>query len=230
MKRLRKQLPTRRRRALKRLAVLLILVVFLSVFHLYAFLPGQAVWLSEEKCNTGPTEVVFRQWLPRCRAVKGTKPQLMYLSVKGDTALLTLTSYELRIAQTGWNPTLMQNYDCAAGAALSGDAAFLYEGREVVGFLRIGDPTVTEVEVSFQALQEWQENTHTWKRTEVAALRTTAAEWTERDGYRYALLAADIQEWPENTAFGAAYLRVAAYDKEGRLRAEYDSYDETWPW
>lgn len=102
------------------------------------------------------------------------------------------------------------------------------DGHWVYGFLRIGDPTVTEVEVSLQGLTEWQQEEQTWERKEVARLRTTAEDWTEKDGYRYALVWADVREYSGDIYYGSVYFHATAYDAAGTMAAEYDSYDAEW--
>lgn len=226
MKHRKKRLPTRRKRALGRLALLLALAAFLSVFRLYAFLPAQALRLVEEELNTGSTEVIRRQWVPRSAANEQAGPWLVYLSNKGDTVVLCGLRFRFL---TGWQPAFMEDHDCAPEAALSGQ--YCYNGTKgwAVGFLRIGDPSVTEVSVSFQTpTTEWEDSQARWKRTEVVSLRTRAAEWTEKDGFRYALVTADIREWPAGALYGPADLRATAYDAAGNVVAEYDTDDETW--
>lgn len=226
MKHRKKRLPTRRKRALGRAALLLALAAFLSVFRLYAFLPAQALRLAEEELNTGSTEVIRRQGVPRSAANEKAGPWLVYLSGKGDTVLLCGLRFR---PLTGWQTVFMEDHDCAPGAALSGQ--YCYNGTKgwAVGFLRIGDPSVTEVAVSFQTpTTEWDDSQEQWKRTEVASLRTGAAEWTEKDGFRYALVTADIREWPAGGLYGLADLHATAYDAAGNVVAEYDSDSETW--
>lgn len=115
MKHRNKQLPTRKRRALRRVALLAALAAVLSVFRLYAFLPIQALRMVEEDHNTGPTGVIRRQLCP-APTVRDWGPQLMYLSSRDDTVLLTGLDFSLL---RGWREDFLTlPYDCGEGGPL----------------------------------------------------------------------------------------------------------------
>ena len=215
-RRCKKRLPTRRGRALRRIAVLAAVLAYLTVFRLYAFLPVQARYESEERANTGRTELVIWQEDDGSR---------LELSVKGDTLLLTRMDFQL---WRGWDADRSRAWDCPPEEPVAGKAWTEYgeETEPVYLVVRISDPAVQTLELSIQhRVLQWEEPE---ERREVLHLRSSAEEWVMWDGCRY-LLAAPRVEVPRDVVWADPYLVITALDQAGNVTATYDSYEaEMW--
>ena len=205
-----KKLPTRKRQALRRLALLAVLAVLLSALHLYNFLPSQALYELEERANTGRTGVVMRQWAAPNTGLE-LLPRLMLLSEKDGVNLLTVMRFSLLL---GWTPDTYAAEDCDPEARLWGglcEADLLGTENRVGVFLRIMDPKITTVEIKVKDQTDVVEMT----------LQTEAASWTEMDdGTRYWCAAVWIPAGNIHTVMTAT-----GYDADGSVAAEFDSYE-----
>lgn len=222
-----KDLPSRRKTAVRWGIILAVLVCFTSVCRLYLFLPVQARLLAEEASNTGRTDLICREW-----HTDGDGERLLIsLSRKGDTVLLSGASCHLL---TGWIPEFDYAYDCR-DADLSGSVTLEGAGSLATGFLRIGDPAIETVTVSVMALGKEREESGERIRVEIARLTTTQDAWTGTDDGRYALFTMDVEDaiGTKNALYGPLYLQARAFDCSGAVAAEYDSYavqQDNWPW
>lgn len=227
MRRHKKNLPTRRKTAVRWGIILAVLVCFTSVFRLYLFLPVQARFLAEEASNTGRTDLVCREW-----HTDGDGQRLLIsLSRKGDTVLLSGTSFHLL---TGWVPEFDYAYDCR-NADLSGSVTLEGTGFLAKGFLLVGDPAIETVTVSVRALGKERDENGERTRVEIARLTTTQDAWTGTDDGRYILFTVDVEDviGTKDALYGPLYLWAQAFDSSGTVVAEYDSYavqQDNWPW
>lgn len=227
MRRHKKRLLTRRKRAARWGLLLAALVCFTSVFRLYTYLPFQARCLAEEASNTGPTDLVCREWYTGSDGGR----ILVSMSRKDHTVLLSGASFHLL---SGWRQQFDYACDCH-DPVLSGSVTLEGTGYLAKGFLRMGDPAIETVSVSIWAPGEWQEESGERARLELTRLTTTKDAWTVQDGYRYALLMTDVEEAmrTEDALYGPIYLHATAYDGSGAVAAEYDSFADQeahWPW
>ena len=224
MKRNIKKLPTRRRKALTRLGWILGIVAFLSVFRLYYFLPSQALYEAEERQNLGRTEVVI---LEKGLDLEFTTASRMYLSVWEDTVLLTGMRFR---PLTGWDSGPVVCRDLPAEEPVSGYAWTPYgvEGRSfALGYVCVDDPAITAADIRLQGVRAWDSQKGEWTREDVFRIQSEASEWTESGGRRYLLLNREV-EWPEELEWGPFYMVVTAFDAQGNVVAEYDSYWADW--
>lgn len=216
-----KRMPGRRRRALNWLALLLVLTAALGIFDRFAFLPAQALYQSEEWFHTGRTEVVQKKLAVKTAQKTTLFPQVVYLSERDDTVLLTAMTFG---AVSGWQrSTGTTAAEIPAGAELYGRVVIGGSIGRTYGFLRVSDPAVTAVEVQLQ------EEGASGQMETSASFRTEASAWTERDENRYFLFVhGDIPGWlaSQDPHLGEVYLRLTALGAGGEVLAEYDEWEE----
>lgn len=197
-------LPSRKRTALRRIAIAAAAVFCVNFFmHIGLLLPIQAIWQLEEREGARHTSVVTRDWAPEIH-----KTHLVYLTENDDTTLFG-SAY---LTVCGWMAGFSVALDCS-------EEAPLYAGRSYMGrddgevwyfFGRVDDPAIETVEVSLRS-EEWNETTRTPSYREIR--RLVAEDFLEKDGRRYFLLR-DSGEW--DSGFGSSPRPVAiGYDGAG---------------
>ena len=204
-------LPSRKRTALRRIAIAAAAVFCVNFFmHIGLLLPIQAIWQLEEREGARHTSVVARDWAPEIH-----KTHLVYLTENDDTTLFG-SAY---LTVCGWMAGFSVALDCSEEAPLY--AGRFYMGREDRNiwyfFGRVDDPAIETVEVSLRS-EEWSETTRTPFYLEIR--RLTAENFLEKDGRRYFLLR-DSGEW--DRGFGSSPQPVAiGYDSAGGEVARVD--------
>lgn len=170
----RKKLPTRRRRALRRVGwALLLLLAVNHFFQVGYLLPGQAVRDEEEREGTGRTWTVESRWIPVLHPT-----QRFYLRENENAVLLGNTYF----SPFGWQTTMGCALDCsepepvyAACHSMSRDG----KPTLLCYFGRIDDPAIETVVVSIQEVtyDQGQET-----RRELRRLTAERSEFFTRDG------------------------------------------------
>ncbi len=207
----RMHLPSRKRTALRRIAIAAAAVFCVNFFmHIGLLLPIQAIWQLEEREGARHTSVVTRDWAPEIH-----KTHLVYLTENDETTLFGsayLTVY-------GWMAGFSVALDCS-------EEAPLYAGRSYMGrddgnvwyfFGRVDDPAIETVEVSLRS-EEWNETTRTPSYREIR--RLTTEDFLEKDGRRYFLLR-DDGEW-DNETCSSPQPAAIGYDRFGNEVARVD--------
>jgi len=181
MKRRNKRTPmlTRKRSALKHLAVALIIMILMNHFMLIGLLlPRQAYHKLEERAGVGWTRVVSRDWEPELYLT-----HISYLSGSEDATVfgsVNLTMY-------GWFPQFVTALDCTKDAPLYSGYNLMYRDDEKVWYFfgRVDDPDIETVAVSL-CKEEYDSMSHAYVGEEVR--RLTQEELLEKDGRRYFML------------------------------------------
>lgn len=183
MKKTKVSLPSRRKKALRRILIMAAaLFVVNGLQHIGLLLPRQAVCELEQRAGTGHTAVVARDWARPLR-----KTQLVYLSENEKALMLSDTYFTLY----GWMPGFSDEVDCTAEAPLH--AGWRTMGRDGGATLwyfygRVDDPAVTRVDVMLRK-QAYDEQSRAYPGDVVAEIGTE--DFFEKGGYRYFLLRLD---------------------------------------
>lgn len=204
-------LPSRKRTALRRIAIAAAAVFCVNFFmHIGLLLPIQAIWQLEEREGARHTSVVTRDWAPEIH-----KTHLVYLTENDDTTLFG-SAY---LTVCGWMAGFSVALDCSETAPLYAGRSYMSRDDGAVWYFfgRVDDPAIETVEVSLCA-EEYDSESHAYTSREVR--RLTTEDFLEKDGRRYFLLR-DSGEW--DSGFGSSPRPVAiGYDGAGGEVARVD--------
>ena len=214
----RKRLLTRRRAALRHIALCLTLMLLIQhVMHLGLLLPIQTVRQQEERAGIRHTRVVERRWTPEVQ-----RTNLAFLTENDQATLFSschLTLY-------GWMANFHVAVDCTGEEPLYGGFAFQYgdEERAWYGFGRVDDPEIQRVELSLQS-QMWDSAAQSYYMEEVRRLTDIPLE--EQSGRRY-FLVKDSGEW-DSEKYSTPQVVVIGYDSHGNelFRTEIEDWIAT---
>ena len=204
-------LPSRKRVALRRIAIAAAVIFCVNFFmHIGLLLPIQAIRQLEEREGARHTSVVTRDWAPEIH-----KTHLVYLTENDETTLFGSTYLSIY----GWFAGFSVALDCTEEAPLYAGRSYMSrdDGKVWYFFGRVDDPAIETVTVSLCA-EEYDSESHAYTGREVR--RLTTAELTEKDGRRYFLLR-DSGEWDND--IGSSPRPVAiGYDSDGNEVARMD--------
>lgn len=209
---------TRKGKALRRTAVLILLLVILTqVFHL-SLLPANAKHLAEQNFNCGRTETVQWHHSPK----KGLQTSLFCFSENDNVMLFTQSRWNLLYGWLGNGYTVI---DCSEPKPLYvADYSFKRTEEDAYAFFtfgRVEDPRIAAVEILLEEVDPT-----TWDRTELARYTTERSEWKEQNGRAFFLTDFDGTEgWP---IYVEAF--ATALDSEGRELLRYDLQGQSWSW
>ena len=204
-------LPSRKRVALRRIAIAAVVIFCVNFFmHIGLLLPIQSIWQLEEREGARHTSVVTRDWAPEVH-----RTHLVYLTENDDTTLFGSTYLTIY----GWMAGFSVALDCTEEALLYAGRSYMSrdDGEVWYFFGRVDDPAIETVAVSLQS-EDWDAEAQTFNRREVRSL--TAAELLEKDGRRYFLLR-DGGEWDSDTCSSPRPV-VIGYDSAGSEVARVD--------
>ena len=204
-------LPSRKRVALRRIAIAAAVIFCVNFFmHIGLLLPIQAIWQLEEREGARHTSVVTRDWAPEVH-----RAHLVYLTENDDTTLFGSTYLTIY----GWMAGFSVALDCTEEAPLYAGRSYMSrdDGKVWYFFGRVDDPAIETVAVSLQS-EDWDEETQIFIRREVRSL--TTAELLEKDGRRYFLLR-DGGELDSDTCSSPRPV-VIGYDSAGSEVARVD--------
>ncbi len=196
------ELPTRRRSALRRLAMAAVLLALANgVLHVGYLLPVQALRDIEERQGTGKTAVVTGQW-----GKELYKAHRMYLSAGENVTMLS----DVHLSPLGWTSGFGTAVDCTDEAAVhAGWTEMTWQDQETVLYVfgRVDDPDVVRVRAGIQ-------------RTAEGAARYVLETETflEQGGYRYFLLRKYPAGWN-------GHVSLTAYDEAGGVLFHTDGLD-----
>lgn len=194
-----KKVPSRKRRAIRRLLTALIVVILANqVFHTAYFLPVQVLRMQEELLGVGRTAVIQRQWEPRVADAHGT--YTVYFA--GNEHVTLLKGVQLSFLQ-GWTGDLIRVLDCSREAPLyAGQFWKSYRDGSAVGYLfgRVDDPAIQTVTIS-----DGQQ-----------MLTIPREDFIEQDGRTYFLM----RDQDELRFVKNRYRSAQAWDRSGTLIAE----------
>lgn len=196
----RKQLPTRRRRALRWLAALVVLVLGCHLLGTYCLTPERVLRKLEQRRHTGETEFLWRDDAPM-----GMEKGSLRLSGSDHAAILCLYRFYWN---GGWRAG---STDYAERRADQPFSAAHYQGWGKVDripandidyhyvFGAVEDPAITELIIEFDAIEGGHDQT----------ARLTAADWIlNEDGDRFFLCALE----PEVGNYSRACSVVGVYE------------------
>jgi len=182
---MREKLPTRKRVALRRMAVAAVVLFIVNYFmHLGLLLPRQAIHEVEERNGTGWTRTVERVWTPEIH-----KTHLAYLSQNEHVTMLS-TAY---FSPLGWMPGFGNALDCSDGEPLYAGYTYMNRDDRTAWFFfgRVDDLEIKEVEILLCA-EDYDSMSHAYISREVRCI--TDVEILEQNGRRY-FLAKDSGDW-----------------------------------
>lgn len=195
-----KPIETRKHKALRRTAILIFLLTYMTVADGYKVLPFQAVRYMEETYNLERTEIVSR--LPPPREMK-LFPAMFYLSGNENALLLSGVRFHLLY---GWLDVGGSPLDCSKNAPIHVGAWLTHrwssatkdDPRADYLFGRVDDPAAAEVRVRLC----WREYTDDRQEYYIDQVITiSAADMREKDGARYFV----VPFAPEERAFREAH-------------------------
>ena len=204
-------LPSRKRVALRRIAIAAVVIFCVNFFmHIGLLLPIQSIWQLEEREGARHTSVVTRDWAPEVH-----RAHLVYLTENDDTSLFGSTYLSIY----GWMAGFSVALDCTGEAPLYAGRSYMSrdDGKVWYFFGRVDAPAIETVTVSLQS-EDWDAEAQTFNRREVRSL--TTAELLEKDGRRYFLLR-DGGEWDSDTCSSPRPV-VIGYDSAGSEVARVD--------
>lgn len=205
----RKRLPSRKRRALRRLAWALAALMLANHLGIGYLLPSQAIGAEEERQGTGRTWTVEHRWVPELY-----RTHRFYLRENEDAVLLGDTYFSL----LGWEPLFGCALDCTQEAPVY--AALHHIGRDgkvlECYFGRIDDPAIETVGIS---IQEVTYNQGREVRTELRRLTAGREDLLARDGRTFFWL---IEAAPELETERATRPVLIAYDGDGTVVTEFE--------
>ncbi len=215
----RKTLPTRRRRALRRL-VLAAAVLLLSnhLLGVGLLLPVQAVRQVEERQGAPHGAVLDRLWTPEIH-----RTHLVYLTASEKT----VTIADTYLSVYGWIGGFGWSLDCTTGEPLYAGEMTMYrderEGTVCCYYGRVDDPTIETVTISERG-ELYDETTKTAYWEEAARLTAEPEDFLERKGYRCFLLSHIITDWPYDSG---RHAWATGYDAAGNVVAEFEIQEGT---
>ena len=218
----RNKCPDRRRKALRRCALLAAILLFLSVTRLYTPLPGMAIAEAADVCDVENPEVV--DWF-----YDGTLPITrfsLHALVDGERSMM-LTAVSFNPLAGGW-------YYRAFSEAEAWDGSGLYAGvyqhgqdDKAVGYLfgRIDDPEIVTVELTetVQAVLAPESGLHP---DDEVTLPVTLKDVPifERSGTRYLLTEIELRE----QSYFTRGFQLTGYDKDGNAVATIEPHWRYW--
>jgi len=222
MKYRKKRLSTRKRRALRRVLILLALVIASWALGSYGYLPSDSLREMEEMQGIGRTEMLRRIWSP---ATDGWN-RMVYLSANENAVMLSGCFWN---PFEGWTGSTYSIIDCSAEEvpvhscvhleSNSGEGEKMTTMVPVRTFGRVDDPAVEVIEMRLWMTRVGEE------RRQIAVQRSERKDWLELNGRTYFLMQTDRLEW-EGPVFFEPMLR--ALDANGNVVTEYEVY--TWAW
>lgn len=202
---------TRKRLALRRLTMLLILLVVVSwLFPIINLTPRQAIRRGEERSGVHNTSVVTREML-----WDAPRSILVYLTANDHGVVFGLT----RLSVLGWEVFPGMEMSCDGGQAVYAQQHLISfqdtENSDIRCFFgRVDDPDIERLEVSLRRVSVWGKDGHPAEWEELALIQMDEESWHEQDGRRYFLLMA-----PKVDLEGKANVEcfLQGYDGRGEL-------------
>ncbi|QNL45322.1 hypothetical protein H8790_04715 [Oscillibacter hominis] len=143
------ELP-RRKKALRRTAAALALLVFMILTNLYGFLPIQALRNQEDLSGVRRTEILRRDYLPQVHPFS-----LFYLSCNKDVVMLTSMRWNLL---GGWYPVYAPVLDCdGSEPVVSGTYGVTYSDSDqyiLYVFGCVNNPDIASLQLSVTDLSQ----------------------------------------------------------------------------
>ena len=212
---------TRKQKALRRLALLLIMMVFASAAGLYGFFPAQGRLYNEETHHTGRTQLVQRLYDP---SIKATKMALFDLTKNKNVTMLHCVRWHPLV---GWMDSSAAVIDCSSDAPLYSGSFFLSDnGSEILLFVfgRVDEPSIVSIKISLQKSSYLQEEQREiW--TEYKSYTLAAQNWKVKDGARYFVESIDMQKEDRDSP---TRIMISAYDENGIELSSGEVTQYTW--
>lgn len=159
----RKKRPTRRQKALRALAILVFLALYVVIPGRYYLLPSQAIRAAERWGNMGPTQLIY-EFSEKGRTLRGNDRGLMACTLQND------------VAYRGWEVEYCAFLDCTKPAPFYAGVCRSLHGINWYG--RVDDPAAAAVRLEFYRTnlgEEKLEETFTIEKE----------DWTQQGGHLY---------------------------------------------
>lgn len=216
----RKTLPTRRRRALRRL-VLAAAVLLLSnhLLGVGLLLPIQGIRQVEERQGAPHGAVLDRLWTPEIH-----RTHLVYLTASEEA----VTVADTYLSVYGWMGGFGWALDCTAGEPLYAGEMTMYrdEREETVCcyYGRVDDPAIETVTISVRG-ELYDETTQTARWEEASCLTAVPEDFLEWKGHRHFLLHEVMDgDWPYDSG---RHAWATGYDADGNVLTEFEIQEGT---
>lgn len=214
----RKTLPTRRRRALRRLVLAAAVLLLSNHLGVGLLLPIQAIREVEERQGAPHGAVLDRLWTPEIH-----RTHLVYLTASEKT----VTIADTYLSVYGWISAFGWSLDCTTGEPLyAGEMTMNRHGREETVccyYGRVDDPAIETVAVSVRG-QVYDEAAQTARWEEAIRLTAGPEDFLEWEGQRHFLLSHVITDWSYDSS---RYAWVVGYDAAGNVVTEFEIQEGT---
>ena len=211
----REKLPSRKRRALRRLFVAAAAVLLVNrVFMIGLLFPIQAIRHNEECAGVGRTAVVCRKWVPEV-----FKTGLVYLTENENVTMLSGTC----LSYYGWTNIFGVSVDCSEEAPIYGgwwSLVRLEEGGRFYVFGRVDDPDIDWLEAYFMRPDDPLGEERIGRVHGDYGTRRGDGGWMEKDGRSYFLFEADLVDWNEYPT--GLRIVLVGYDGDRNAVAQVD--------
>ena len=199
---------TRKRKALRRTAILVVMLVLASSVGLYGFSPAQGRHYNEESHHTGRTQLVQRLYNP---SLKGTRLALFDLTKNENVLMLHYICWHPLV---GWMDGGAGVVECGSDEPLYCGTYFLADkDSEILLFVfgRVDEARIASLKISLQN-SSYLENEDRVIWTEYDHFTLDAQSWKEKDGARYFVESFEMKQ--ENDNFPMKIM-ISAYDENG---------------
>ena len=203
-----KQVETRKRKALRRTLICLAALTVFSALHLYTFTPMQGIRYTEAQRGTGRTRAVA--WMLPPEELKLGRT-LFYLTANKNAMLMTYVRFHPLM---GWADSLGASLDCSKEAKLHAalwDVSNEYASVQYV-FGRVDDPEIQALTVS---VEEIRYGSGREVREELLRTDTETVRWYQKGEQRYFVIPVDNPRKANENLESVTYSALGL-DAEGR--------------
>jgi len=199
---------TRKRKALRRTAILVVMIVLASSVGLYGFSPAQGRHYNEESHHTGRTQLVQRLYNP---SLIGTRMALFDLTKNENVLMLHYIRWHPLV---GWMDSGAAVVDCGSDEPLYCGTYFLSsKDSDNLSFVfgRVDEPRIVSLKISLQN-SSYLENEDRVIWTEYDHFKLDVQSSKEKDGARYFIENFDMKR--KNDDFPMRIM-ISACDENG---------------
>ena len=214
MRRKKKKVETRKRKAIRRTAMLFIAAMGVSALHICVLFPMQAVNYEAEEFNTGSTHLIQR--------MSGDKwNQMVYMTANDNAILITEVSFYPLL---GWSGGLVAVLDCADEGDFQARPITRRDGDDKAAHWaicgRLRSPEVVGIRAECQC-QYWDENAEINCTLPEVTISGGPEIWTEKGSWRYFFLETTIPDAENGEIPFPIEITVTTLDKAGNPMRQY---------
>ncbi|BAL00589.1 hypothetical protein OBV_33900 [Oscillibacter valericigenes Sjm18-20] len=206
-----KNIETRKHKALRRALICLGVLVIFSVLHLYTFTPMQGVRQSEAEAGTGQTYLI--------RHMGGEKwNERDYMTANENAILITrVTFYPL----LGWSGRPFGILDCADGGDFQATSLVWRNYDDKANRCIICGRLRSREVMGIRAEGHWDEESEKIRTLPEVTISGGPEIWTEKDGWRYFFAESTVPDTENGEMAYPTEMTVTTLDKAGNPLRQY---------